>query len=532
MTAPRIAVIGSGLGAVSAARALAEKGHHPVIFDTGLDLDPDRRALSARMAATAPEDWTDTDIAAMSYNPTLDQKGAIPRKLHLGSGYFYGQPNDDFPLAPDDGDAPPFSFAKGGMSAGWGASVLIPQQDDLVDWPIPASAFHAPARKVLAHLPYSAAKDDLDRTFPTLADATPALAMADGDRRLLGALRRALPDTPDEVAVGQARLLVRAAPDPNAPDKHPCQYCGHCMAGCVYGSIYKSSDTLDALVTAGAVTYRPGHTVLSLARDGDATTITLRTPDGTPVQERFDRVFMGAGAVNSTRIYLASRGAFGQELTLRSRAGIVVPVLSLRPLRFDWPRVNTQPSIFLEFRSGVGAMRHWVHTQISTTNEIVLKKLGVDALNLPKPGSIKRRVLEHAFVAFCNFHSRFADDYRIALDPPHDSAAPRLRFSRGSSNTSRRYGLRAMLRLSGLLLRAGCLPVLPLAKHNRLAFHVGGTLPMRTDPKTPFELDILGQPADWPGLHFIDSTGFPTLPGTTIGLLIMANAQRVVDDVA
>jgi hypothetical protein len=39
-------------------------------------------------------------------------------------------------MVKEEGDIPPFSYGIGGLSAGWGAAVLPPQESDLADWPI------------------------------------------------------------------------------------------------------------------------------------------------------------------------------------------------------------------------------------------------------------------------------------------------------------------------------------------------------------------------------------------------------------
>jgi len=56
-------------------------------------------------------------------------------------------------------------------------------------------------------------------------------------------------------------------------------------------------------------------------------------------------------------------------------------------------------------------------------------------------------------------------------------------------------------------------------------------LPMRNTPVEETDTNILGSPKGWSRIHVIDSSIFPTLPGTTIGLLAMANAKRIVNNI-
>ena len=52
---------------------------------------------------------------------------------------------------------------------------------------------------------------------------------------------------------------------------------------------------------------------------------------------------------------------------------------------------------------------------------------------------------------------------------------------------------------------------------------------MKVKPSGNLETDDLGRISAWKQIHIVDSSIFPSLPGTTIGLLTMANAYRIVD---
>ena len=53
---------------------------------------------------------------------------------------------------------------------------------------------------------------------------------------------------------------------------------------------------------------------------------------------------------------------------------------------------------------------------------------------------------------------------------------------------------------------------------------------MKENPKE-LETDILGVVKGMKNVHIVDTSTFPSLPGTTIGLMMMANAYRIVDKV-
>jgi choline dehydrogenase-like flavoprotein len=66
---------------------------------------------------------------------------------------------------------------------------------------------------------------------------------------------------------------------------------------------------------------------------------------------------------------------------------------------------------------------------------------------------------------------------------------------------------------------------------NSGGFHVGGTMPMKVNPVEETDTNLLGTPKGWENIHVIDSSVFPSLPGTTIGLLAMANAARIASEI-
>ena len=70
---------------------------------------------------------------------------------------------------------------------------------------------------------------------------------------------------------GASRLAVTAAPQ----RMDHCRYCGLCLHGCPYGSIYNSAHTLRQLVREKRVEYRGKVYVDRLTRNGNSVTIHL-----------------------------------------------------------------------------------------------------------------------------------------------------------------------------------------------------------------------------------------------------------------
>ena len=517
-----VAVIGSGLSAVGAIKALRRLGIRPTVLDWGERLGDDRARRVAVLATKPVTAWSASDRAWLNENPTVTAKTAIPRKLAFGSDYFYGASTAAAPIA-GEGNLPPFSYALGGLSSGWGAAVLPPNACDLTDWPVDAEELHQYCETVLADLPYSASDDGLSDDFPLLSAHAHPLKLSRAASSLLSAMRKAGLHKAGETVFGQARLLVRAA-----PSGQDCVYCGHCMSGCVYGAIYKAGQDIQAMATRGEIDYVPRSMIDSLQEQGDHVAVRCIGVDGEMQTRMFDRVFLAAGAVNSARIVCNSLALFNEKIALKSRGGFVLPVFSLRRMPVDWPNVNTQPGLFLEFR-GKG-LDHWVHAQISTENELVMQMLGMAAGRRGFVARLKHFVAEHVFFLLVNYHSDHAGTYDLQMQPGV-GAANTMHTVQHKAYPQSSVMWASARRLLSVFGRIGCLPLFPLAKLNSGAYHVGGTLPMKAEKSAPLDTDALGRVGTWQRIYVVDTSVFPSLPGTTIGLLAMANAYRIVDKI-
>ena len=58
------------------------------------------------------------------------------------------------------------------------------------------------------------------------------------------------------------------------------------------------------------------------------------------------------------------------------------------------------------------------------------------------------------------------------------------------------------------------------------------SLPMTSSQPRAYQTDRVGRPQGWDRMHVIDSAAFSSVPATTVALLAMANATRVVAEVA
>lgn len=511
-------VVGTGLGSLGAVLALVEAGTMPTVVDTGRRLPDHLESVRARMASLAPEDWDASDVAVLARNDTASRAG-VPRKLVLGSDHFYA----------DDENAPPHSFALGGFSAGWGGAFLPPRQEDLNDWPVSAEELLSHARRAARNLPLSEPVDALSDWFPPLHGMPgPVLALSAGQRALLdrvndAAARSAL----DNAGAGQSRLLTSVADGDDATGDE-CRRCGYCMSGCVYGSILSAGDVLRRLAVEGRIELRLGRRVVGFNEHEDHVEVATEDANGRATDTmRCERLFLGAGAVESARIVVRSLAPETRSLRLLRTGGSILPLASLGRLPSDWPNTNTQSSVFLEINDPA-ISPHWVHTQIAPANELVLRKLQLHGHGRhASRARIRWAGFERIGYALVNLHSDHGSSYLMALTDEGTSGATRTQSIYPAEN--RRTVRRATAAVRRLLRDAGLVSIRPLEQDSTdgIGYHLGGSLPMRATPAHPTDTDPAGRPYGSRRVHVVDASVLPSLPGTTIGLLILANAHRI-----
>lgn len=520
----RVIVVGSGLAAVGAIRALLKVGHRPVVLDIGVQLPVQLAEHRTRMAKRPPAEWTSAEWEQLGKNEGVPSR-VVPRKLVFGSDYFYSTEQADITKMDEYfAGTPPWSPARGGFSTGWGAAVLPPAPTDIADWPITHDELLRNMHEVLVDVPVSEPDDELGRVFGRLRpNGGDLLVMSEGQAHLLRRLQQASrTDADATVLVGQSRLLTQAG----STATKRCRFCGHCSSGCVYDSIYTAEHDIDRWVREGRIDYRSGVTVFEVLEQAGSVRLRYRVGDEVQSLEG-DRLFLAAGAVNSARILLNSSIA-GIDSVIIRRTGYSVQVYSsLRGIDVEWPNVNTQTSHFLTFRDS-RLSPFWAHAQIGQPNELILRRLGMTHAGGGARNVLAKRAASRLVSVALNLHSSLGPTYEVRIQPNSErlpSPATRQTWSEESRRSINLHvrALRRLLKPTGFF-------AVPLARQNSaaaLTYHFGASFPMQANPRNPLDTDVLGRPFGWQRVHVVDTSVLPAIPATTVGLLTMANAHRI-----
>jgi choline dehydrogenase-like flavoprotein len=505
-------VIGSGPAAVSAAVALTRRNLRVTMLDAGREIDPSRQAVVTRMSAQSPQEWSDDDARLIKEGVEASASG-IPLKRLYGSGFPFDTSGSGIEITYRNAAVRP-GFARGGLSNVWGAGMLPFHRDDLADWPVEAADLERHYPHVLSFLPFSAAHDALENSFPLYKrDVETMPPSAQGKAFLADAARGAPALARGGITVGQSRLAVRG---------HACRQCGLCLYGCPYGLIWNSASVLDQRESLPDFRYERGFVVDRLQeRNGRVEIEGHDLTTGSPRRFDADRVLLGAGAISSTAILLASLGDFAAPVRLADSFYFLLPLLRFAGVPTpEREPLHTLAQAFAVMRDP-DVCREFVHFSIYGFNDLMVPSLRASIGALGGSSALASRTL----VAGGYLHSRLSPGMLMTVE-----AGGRVVLEGENSDRA----IATAKKAAAKLLRQTCgLRTLPLTFAMRFpppgrGFHTGGSFPMRAG-RTRHTSDIEGRPFGFDRVHLIDAACLPSIPATTITLPVMANAWRIAN---
>ena len=465
----KIVIIGSGLASISAAKVVISKGYKPLI---------------------------------------IDPNNTTPNKSK-NSNYFIGKDKKYFPINfKKNKDIPPYSYFKGGLALGWGGSVLPISNEDLKNWPINLVDLKKYYEEILEEYDLLAKKDLLEKSFNiyTKNNKIENIHLSHGIKKLLSEFsKKEEIFLKNNILFGQSRILI---------DKHNTKW----------NEPMSVDDAIDDLIKKNKVDYYPGYYLDFYQELNDKVILNLVNEYGEKEKISCDKVFIGAGSVSSTRIYLKSHKIFSKTIKLLATENYFLPILTLK--KYPPFNKNKFPGIFIDFIDK-NISNNWIHSQVSTLN---IKMLNAAGINIPKFKGIQalfRFVSSFLYIVQFGLNSNDSNYYELNLE---ETGKLNFKYVEPQQSVFKRRKLsRKMFKL---FLSFNMLLLTPLQSFGKKfkSYYIGGTLPLKEKPTKILETDILGRPINLKNVHFIDSSVFPDLPSTTFAFTIMANSARITDN--
>lgn len=502
-------VIGSGPAATAAAWALVQKGAQVRLIEPGLQLEKENESLKKRLASSEPPLWSEEDLLKYKDGMKPTTKG-IPLKKVYRSDFPFREVDPRKALTSKNAKVLR-SFAAGGLSNVWGACILPYPTEEISDWPISIGDLAPHYSEILSFVPHAGRKDRLSRFLPLYANTWRELQLGSHALGLLSDLE-ANAELMERRGFhfGMSRIAVQ----------HDCKHCSLCLYGCPYDKIYATNHTLEALEKTKSLRWMKGYYVERLEPRGAGVDILARNIRDNELQRfRAERVYLGAGLIETARIVMESLEFYERAVSFVHSDRFMMPLLRWRGASLDEPH-HTLCQLFVELNDRDIAPES-VHLQVYGYNDLYRKaleaKLGPLANSLKLPVDL---LLKRLMITFGYLHSNSSSTFDLQLTGDGIEVS-------GKENPAAK---KIMNKVQQKLIRnsyfLGALPGPGRLDPPGGGNHSGGSFPMRRQPGK-LECDIWGRLAELPGVHLIDSSVFPSVPGATITLSTMANAHRI-----
>ena len=480
----RIAVIGSGPSGWSATRTLTRLGHEVTVIDSALvESDPIE-------------------------NKSIKTVSTLNRKLYFGSDL----PYRNFPFGPSLGSHevnPIFSFARGGLSLVWGATMLPYCKEDTACWPFDITTLENRFLELSKQIPITGAKDGLSSTYGDIYSRRGILPSGRVVRILENAEKIKIPG----VQIGLSRLAVETG----THDVDGCVYCNKCITGCPSNFIWNTKDlNFDAILLKLRVIK-----LKELTSGIDIEAVDLHGK--THTLNSFEKVFLAAGPLESFRI-LATSKIVDDIGILKDSATFFLPLLALPKLGKLHQNSFGLSQLFIRLNKNESNTASQYQLYEYSEDLIVRAKKALTFGSLI-PNSILRFFLKRMIVAIGYLDG--ANSPSIQMHLLEDGSLLSTLEITGKSFNERNQSVKlAIKRLSIYVRKCGLLPI-PFLTQIAVpgeGVHFGSWLPMGD------KSDLLGRPIGSKNIHVVDSSVLPTIAPGPITFTVMANAMRIAEE--
>lgn len=513
-------VLGTGPTAIAAAYAFRRLGVPFEVLDVAYDLEPEREAMLQTLAATGPGDWPSQYVESLFPPPATSARG-VEKRLSFGSTFPYERPQC---ISCSTTDCTiDLSHGLGGFGNVWGAAILPYTDRDLCDWPISCIDLADSFRNISRFVPISGESDQQERSFPFYHDQITSLRKSEQTAALLEFLARHATELENKgIISGRARVAVDSTGGPSG-----CHYCGRCLDGCPYGSIFNPRLLWRSFEREGTKIHKGFYAIEFEEDAGGVTLSTVDVRDGSLRQFHVGRLFVGMGAISTTRLIARSIKLLNQPIRIQDSQYFFFPLLSYHKAKELAVRF-TLAEVFLEIHSPE-ISNNYVHFQVYGLSDMFHR-----TIQSVVPSPLRNKYVLHAIQSRFYLVQGFLHSSESAhLELTITSARPTKDeiHIRGVANPiARQVARRAQGNLRHSLAGFGVIPPLNLTMvAPGRSFHAGGSFPMG-GADTTYRSDLLGRPAGLGRVHLLDASTFPSIPATTIAYTAMANADRAINE--
>ena len=398
------------------------------------------------------------------------------------------------------------SHAFGGFSKVWSGSVLKPRNEDLYDWPQESIPSDEEYSTIINSLNIAQIKDELNKVYPILPS---------GENY----------KNTKNVYLGRARTA----------------YSLRYSEGGIKDAIpFDSSEYFNKLINEGLISYYAGQYVSHIEKVEDKLLVVIQNGSSF-IKKTYDLIYLGAGCINTTGIVDKSIYGKGERTYTLKTVPYLTQILLKLPLFGSEKAQSLLPckdryglcKYFIEQKNSYSA-NLWSHTQVGPLNRLIAKKIySIIGFKLPFLVEAMKSIF---YFSITTFHSSQAKESRVVSSIVEAGGRYEqiIAIEESECNCNSYKYLGSKLAILSQFRKLHLLP-LPFSKiidrkikSNKLGnWHFGCTLPMKKTGEKLTDCLPSGESRGLPGVFIIDSSSFPSIPGTTVGLLTMANSYKI-----
>ena len=510
-----VIIVGSGASGVAAALALSDRGIRPTMIDVGLT-PPSRPSIDDNFYDYRAKNDTFEMMLGNGFEGLSNMWSGreVPVKLTAPFSRFVTQDADSLSPLVEKDFAAVQSFARGGLANAWGAGLYRFTADDLAGFPVRVEELDSHFDRLTAEIGIAGTDDDLSPYFGSTTGLIDPLPLSRNVADFYSRYRKS--STAGGIAVGRARVAALTREYNGRPAFKP-QSLEFFQEN---RSIYSPRYTLDRLETEGRIGVNSGVLVESFREDDTGVTILARNvTSGESLQFRADTLLLAAGAINTTKLVLASTDHGGVELPLLENPAVQFPLVMPRALG---RRIDSDAFGLVQLNLIWDSEVHNTRLQGSIM-EITAPARAEFFAGLPYSARANMALIRYMLPGMIVMQLFFPGESQ----PPASvslKADGSLRIT-GQPNTLDLAHLRPLIRF---LRRFGAITAQRLVVRvpTGHAVHYAGSLPMSVSPK-PYECYPNGQLFGTKRIFVADSAAFSRLPAKNMSFAMMANAMRV-----
>ncbi|MCO1334670.1 hypothetical protein MO867_09990 [Microbulbifer sp. OS29] len=506
-------VVGSGPAGIAAVKGLLEIGQAVEVIDVSYDLEHHIQQQVNTLSQKSVDAWEQEEKDKL-FPPSIASSRGVERRYIFGSDFPYKVP-EQFQIETENCHTE-FSHGFGGLGNVWGAAIMPYSEGQLRKWPLSLSELAPSYENVLRYMPISAEKDNLHTKFPLFSEDFETLkrnSPTDFILSKLANIEKSLRNC--GIEFGRARLAVDAG-----SGEHGCKYCGHCLDGCPYQSIFNPKTLFENLQKDGLLIHQ-GLLVLEVDEGKNGIeVIAVDVNSGETHKLVAEKVFLAAGQFATTTLLTRSLNLLSTPIKIKSSQCFFFPFWSYKGHRSEIE--FTLAEVFLELENS-DISPEQVHLQLYGRSQIIEDQI----MSLLPSFFPKHLALDHLYIVQGFLHSEDSDALELTLtNKRSNSSAVEIK---GIENTrAREVAGKTQSLIRRCLIKLGIVPPF----HMKLllpgkSFHSGGSFPMGGEHEI-LRSDLFGRPAHHQNIHIVDSANFPNIAGSTIAYTIMANADRIV----